>query len=74
MTPGNMAPIDSTWIVMLRCYKCGSLFTLKGIPAIAIAAATDSSQCPKCGSKKASRLPAQKAHRVVNLLRHRQKI
>jgi DNA-directed RNA polymerase subunit RPC12/RpoP len=68
-----MPPAGSTWIVTLKCYKCGSLFTLKGIPAIAIAAASDSSQCPKCGSKNLPKVPAQKAHRVVNLLKHRHK-
>ncbi len=68
-----MPSVNSTWIVTLHCYKCGSLFTLKGIPAMAIAAASDASQCPKCGSKNLPRVPARKAHRVVNLLKHGRK-
>jgi len=67
-----MAP-NSTWIVILSCFNCGALFTLKGIPAIAIRATTESSQCPKCGSKRPPRVPAQKQHRVVNLLKHSRK-
>jgi len=66
-----MSTAGSTWTVILRCFKCDALFTLKGIPAIAIRATTSSSQCPKCGSKTSPRVPAQKAHRVVELLKHR---
>lgn len=64
-----MAQLHSHWMVILRCYKCGALFTLKGIPAIAIQAASDSSHCPKCGSKKLPGVPRQKTHMVVNLIK-----
>jgi DNA-directed RNA polymerase subunit RPC12/RpoP len=71
MSCRKMATIGSTWIVILQCYKCDALFTLKGVPAIAIKATTDSSQCPKCGSKRVPKFPTQKKHSIVDLLRHR---
>ena len=68
-----MARSGSNWIMILRCYRCGALFTLKGIPAIAIKATADASHCPKCGSKKLPGVPLQKTHQVVNLLKPERK-
>lgn len=62
-----MARLDSTWIVILRCYSCRALFTLKGIPAIAIKAATDASHCPKCGSTQNPSVALPNRHAVVKL-------
>jgi len=62
-----MARPGSTWIVILRCYSCRALFTLKGIPAIAIKAVNDASHCPKCGSKQNPATALPNRHAVVML-------
>ncbi|HEY6198723.1 MAG TPA: hypothetical protein VI231_08950 [Candidatus Binatia bacterium] len=66
-----MAVIGSTWIVILRCYDCNALFTLKAIPGSEIGATADSCECPKCGANGDSTktFPARRHHLIVKLSR-----
>jgi hypothetical protein len=68
-----MAVVGSTWVVILRCFGCNALFTLKGIPGNEIGATADSCRCPKCGANgdKTKTFPARRHHLIVKLSRER---
>jgi hypothetical protein len=44
-----MITVGSTWVMVLRCADCKSLFTLNGIPDADIVRTPDVTACPHCG-------------------------
>ena len=44
------AAAAASWVISLRCHRCGALFLLKGIPSASLPATADSTVCPQCGA------------------------
>jgi hypothetical protein len=62
------------WIVTLKCYECGYLFDVKGVPTSRIQEAADSSKCPACGMQPQSEhlngeTIVRNSHEIIDLRR-----
>ncbi|HEX9445272.1 MAG TPA: hypothetical protein VGA73_14200 [Candidatus Binatia bacterium] len=69
-----MTPHDvSTWRIRFQCKTCGTAFTVKGIPHLEIAEASNETICPTCGvapdKGTSGLLGFGQRHRIVNISR-----